>query len=57
MNVVVDGVTRLERISEKNGVSKFAEVYYGWKTGNTFEASSSASANEVAEAFKAKQGS
>lgn len=57
MNVVVDGATRLVRVSEKSGVSKFAEVYCGWKTGNTFEAASTASAEEVAEAFKAKQGS
>lgn len=50
--VVVNGSTRLERIGEVGEVTRFAEVYYGWKTGNVFEFPSSLSASDVAEAFR-----
>lgn len=50
--VVVDGATRLERVSEDAGVVRYAEVYYGWKTGNLFDFAADLSAGDVAEAFR-----
>jgi len=52
--VVVDSATRLERVSETEGISRFAEVYYGWPTGRIFEHPSSVdeSAIDIAEAYK-----
>lgn len=52
MTVVVDSATRLERISETEGLSHFAEFYYGWPTGRTYDHASEASSIDIAEAFK-----
>lgn len=52
MTVVVDGATRLERVSENDGISSFAEVYYGWPTGRIYEHASEDSSIDIAEAFK-----
>ena len=53
MNVVVDSATRLERVSENAGVSKFAEVYYNWPTGFVVDLPATASTTEIVEGYKA----
>jgi len=56
MNAVVDvdSVTRLDKISETDGITQYAEVYHGFKTGNTFEYASTAHSEEVRQAYKDK---
>lgn len=51
-NVVVDGATRLERVSTVDATARYAEVYCGWKTGNLFDFPSDMSAGTVAETFR-----
>lgn len=53
MTVIINGETKLVLKQTKGKVNLFAEVYYGWETGNVFEAPSTATPAEVAELFKA----
>jgi hypothetical protein len=53
MNITVDGQTRLESKGTRKGVTKFAEFYANWETGNYFEVPEGTDEAKVVEAYKA----
>jgi hypothetical protein len=54
MKITVDGLTHLESKGDKGGVTKFAEFYANWETGNYFEVPKGTEDAKVVEAYKAQ---
>lgn len=53
MKITVNGLTQLELKGTRKGVTKFAEIYANWETGNYIEVPEGTDDAKVVETYKA----